>query len=195
VNNLGVMRLFRSLVLFFLLAASLLGLSSCHAQHASEAALNEQSNEPFFFLDLIGYNYTDNYIDSYSVDGQGGGNIMASSPTSGGSGIACCVKLSKDTVGTFRVRVRWQYGGCTYTTKSQISGSVFENIHPFFKKTEVEVRLEAGMKPKYLEVHFYQDGSVQAQLSEDPSRPRLVMDEERADKTSFPKCKDDKKPL
>jgi hypothetical protein len=146
--------LLRSLVLFFLLSALMVGLSSCRAQQSGDEALSEKSDPEFFLLGLIGYNYTDKYIDSYSVDGEGDGNIMVSSPTSGGGGIVCCVKLEKDVTWPIRVRVRWQSAGCTYTTRSHISNSVFENIHSFFKETEVEVRGEVGMNPKYLEVHL-----------------------------------------
>ncbi|MBC7993450.1 MAG: hypothetical protein H7Z15_09445, partial [Rhizobacter sp.] len=33
-----------------------------------------------------GYNYTDTYIDSFEVDGAGGGNLEVSTPTAPGGG-------------------------------------------------------------------------------------------------------------
>jgi hypothetical protein len=40
-------------------------------------------------LEINGFNYTDLYIDSFEVNGQGGGNLFVSSPTSGGGGGVC----------------------------------------------------------------------------------------------------------
>jgi hypothetical protein len=83
--------------------------------------------------------------------------------------------------------------GCKYIARSS-SDDVEEIIHDFYKEAEVTVSRDAGIKPKRLEVHFYQDGSVQAALTERFSLPRVLRDERRADKSSFPRCKDDAKP-
>jgi hypothetical protein len=42
-------------------------------------------------LAIVGYNYTERYIDSFHVNGQGGGNLYVSGPTAGGGSSACCV--------------------------------------------------------------------------------------------------------
>lgn len=186
--------LVRPFSLAFFLVALTLGLSACRAQPADSNRGNTE-NDDSHMLGLIGYNYTSHYIDNYSVNGAGGGNIMVSSPTSGGSGLTCCVAYSKNPSNRpLRVRVRWQVGGCTYTTRSRVSGTPSENIHSFYRQAEVEVSRIAGITPQYLEIHFYPDGSVQAQLTEDFSSPRLQLDAGRADRTAFPKCPNDKKP-
>jgi hypothetical protein len=183
---------FLATALLTLLLLSVATVSGCRAQQF-DAASNGKSNDEYVILDLVGYNYTDRDIDSYSVDGQGGGNVRLSSPTSGGSGSVCCVKLWNDTVGPIQVKIRWQVDGCKYIARSS-SDDVEEIIHDFYKEAEVTVSRDAGIKPKRLEVHFYQDGSVQAALTERFSLPRVLRDERRADKSSFPRCKDDAKP-
>jgi hypothetical protein len=179
--------------LFSLLLLSTAAVSGSRAQQFNSGSYGNPNDE-YVFLDLVGYNYTDRNIDSYSVNGQGGGNVRLSSPTSGGSGIVCCVRLWKDTVGPMQVEIRWQVDGCMYIVRSSVSGHVQEIIHHFYKEAEVTVSRDRGIKPKRLEVHFYQDGSVQAALAENFSLPRVLMDERRADKSLFPRCKDDAKP-
>jgi hypothetical protein len=179
--------------LFSLIFLSVTTASGCRAQQV-DAASNGKPNDEYVILDLVGYNYTDRNIDNYSVNGQGGGNVRLSSPTSGGSGIVCCVRLWNDTAGPMQVEIRWQVDGCKYIVRSSVSGHVQEIIHDFYKEAEVTVSRDRGIKPKRLEVHFYQDGSVQAALTENFSLPRVLRDERRADKSSFPRCKDDAKP-
>lgn len=184
----------RRLKPLFVLILLFLGLTSCHAHRPDDAVTDENTQGELVPLDLVGYNYTNYYIDSYSVDGQAAGNIMVSSPTSGGGKIVCCIMLEKPLPAKIVVAIRWQFGGCTYTTRANVSGRKSENIHSFYKEAEVEVSREPGVKPQNLEVHFFPDGSVQAHLTEHLSRPRVVLDKGRADRTSFARCKDDKKP-
>ncbi len=150
-------------------------------------------NPQVISLSLTGYNYTNRYIDTFSVNGQGGGNLFVSSPTSGGGGTTCCVShvagMREKTV-----TVRWQSGGCKYHTKSRISDEIYDNIHSFFKETEVKVDGLNTANPKVFEVHFYPDGSVKAAITEQASRPRLALPKERADRSSYPRCPNDAKP-
>jgi hypothetical protein len=64
-------------------------------------------------LTITGFNYTSRYIDEFSVNGQGGGNLYVSGPTSGGGGSICCVSYVKGAAAP-RIIVRWQSGGCMY---------------------------------------------------------------------------------
>lgn len=144
-------------------------------------------------LALVGYNYTNRSIESFEVDGQGGGNVAVSSPTSGGGGTVCCVThIPGDYV--WKVVVRWQSGGCYYHLKSHTSSEVYDVLHPFFKEREVTVDGKRPAKPNNLEVHFYPDGTIQAAVTEQESYPRLSLDEKRKDRTRFPRCPDDRKP-
>jgi hypothetical protein len=158
------------------------------------AAQFEGQNDEYISLDLIGYNYTDRHISSYRVDSQGGGNIRLSSPTSGGGGIVCCVRLATGESDPIIVRVRWQVDGCTYLMRSEFTGSTQRVFHYFYKEKYVKVYRPKGIKPSHLESHFYPDGSVVVLLTDDMSLPRLSLSESRPDKSKFPKCKNDKKP-
>jgi hypothetical protein len=151
-------------------------------------------DEKYVLLGLVGYNYTDKDIDDYSVDGAGGGSVILSSSTSGGSGVTCCVKLPKSSSGSLRVMVRWQVDGCTYFIKDDRTGEADSVRHFYHKEVEVVVQRDAGANPKYLETHFYPDGTVQAQLVEHKSQARLLLNGKRTDKSLFPRCKNDKKP-
>ena len=105
-----------------------------------------------------GYNYTDNYIDSFEVDGAGGGNLEVSIPTAGGGGHTCCMTLvSGLPLGTpfvikwTRDRKRW----CEQTV--QLTGPV-------------------PVEPRYFEVHFYPDGHIEVEATQRASEPRLKLD-------------------
>jgi hypothetical protein len=145
-------------------------------------------------LDLIGYNYTNHHIEDYEVDNHNGGIVRVSSPTSGGSGSVCCINLSPGESGTIFVQVRWQVDGCSYTEKDPITGKTEVLHHYLYKEEYVKVTRPAAGKPNHLETHFYPDGSVQVQITEEMSLPRLRLSEDRLEKLNFPKCSNDQKP-
>jgi hypothetical protein len=176
------------------LLAALLLIDSIFFMSLAGAGQIEKKSDEYMSLDLIGYNYTDRHISNYNVDAQGGGNIRLSSPTSGGSGIVCCVRLATWESDPIVVRVRWQVDGCTYLMRSTITGRTRESVYYFYKEAYVEVRRPKGVKPSHLETHFYPDGSVLVLLTDDMSLPRLSLSESRPDKSKFPRCKDEKKP-
>ncbi|MCD2518437.1 DUF3304 domain-containing protein [Massilia sp. G4R7] len=144
-------------------------------------------------LSLVGYNYTNRYINEFSVGGEGGGNLYVSSPAGGGGGTVCCAKYWPGVKG-YKVKVRWQTGACYYKVRASDSHEVHQRLFPFFKEAEVEVDERATDRARYMEVHFYPDGSVQVAATEHPSPPRLVLDREREDKTRYPRCPNDDKP-
>ena len=172
-------------------------LFSCSAGYEARAMQRDEdgnhANEGSL-IDIVGFNYTNRTIDSFSVDGQGGGNVFLSSRTSGGGKSACCVRLPRAHSSGSRVHVRWQVDGCTYLTKSRISGEVFENIFPYYREAYVDVIHRDKSDPQHLEIHFYPSGTVLAQLTATLSPPRILLDGRRADKSHFPRCRDDKKP-
>lgn len=144
-------------------------------------------------LSLVGYNYTDRYINEFSVSGRGGGNLYVSSPTSGGGGTTCCAKHWPG-LKERKVKVRWQSGACYYRVRASDSDRVYETLHSFYKEAQVVVDDRAGERARYMEVHFYPDGSVQLAATEQPSMPRLALDESRADRTRYPRCPNGDKP-
>lgn len=153
----------------------------------------EMENGEYFTVNMLGYNYTDYDIQSYSVNSQGGGNISVSGPTSGGSGIVCCVQLPK-TYKNYWLNIRWQVGGCVYTARDPFSNSTQELYHFYHREVKVKVPRPEGIKPVHLETHFYADGSVQAQITENISFPRMRLSDSRRKNFQYPRCQNDKKP-
>jgi hypothetical protein len=145
-------------------------------------------------LTIAGYNYTNRYIDYFRVNDQWGGNLSVSAPGSGGGGSVCCVTYF-DREGRTTVTVRWQSGACYFTTKSTISNNTYQNLHSFFKEVEVELDKSRAHKPNYLEVHFYPDGTVKAAVTDETSSPSMTVDPETEDRSTFPRCPNDKEPL
>jgi hypothetical protein len=134
-------------------------------------------------LSITGYNYTDRYINDFSVNGNSGGNIYVSSPSGGGGGSTCCATyVSGDKA--WRVRVEWQIGGCMYDKSVNDDGSLVYSIHPYYKEVVVQIDPRIPNDPKYLEVHFYPDGHIEAAVTEKKSAPRLVLEKNRENKTS-----------
>lgn len=129
----------------------------------------------------------------FSVDGHGGGNIYVSSPTSGGGGTACCIAFYPG-VKIISVKVRWQSHACYFSQQYAISGKMHDKLHLFYQEQEVPVEVQATSDAKYMEVHFYPDGSIKAAITSSISPPRLLLKEERKDQTRYPRCPNDRKP-
>lgn len=144
-------------------------------------------------LTLKGYNYTSRYIDGFSVNGQGGGNLYVSGPTSGGGGRVCCVSYVYGAAAP-EVTVRWQSGGCMYRDTGGSADGNGSMVHGFYREMKVRVHSQIPSRPALFEVHFYPDGHVEAAITERASSPRLVYSEERADRSDFPRCPNDKEP-
>jgi hypothetical protein len=177
-----------------LLMAGMLALCSCGRAASSQDGLTgSHSSKEMVSLTIVGYNYTDHDIDSFSVNGNGGGNVMASTPTSGGGGSVCCAPYAQGSKPN-TVRVRWHTDGCTYHVRSATSNRLYDQVHMFFKERDVQVANDSKHTPTTMEVHFYPDGSVQVALTESPSLPRLSLPAERRVLSDYPICPNDKKP-
>lgn len=168
-------------------------LAICHAEQ-SKAVMREKRSDEYIMLGLVGYNYTDRHISAYSIDGADGGHINLSSPTSGGSGISCCVKFSRKNSGSLKVKIRWQVDGCTYLVKDESTGRSDKVRYYYYKETVVEVQRSYRIEPAYIEAHFFPNGLVQVRLTDRGSSPLLALSERRRDKSYFPQCKNDRNP-
>jgi len=144
-------------------------------------------------LAIHGYNYTNRYIGSFSVDSVGGGNVYVSGPDSGGGGTTCCASYRKGTR-PWKAKVNWQTGACRYSETVQESGKTVFELHKYFRTIEVDVDPSIPPDPKHLEVHFYPDGDVRIALTEEESPPRLVLSKDREDKSPYPLCPGDVEP-
>lgn len=144
-------------------------------------------------LGLVGFNYTDRHISDYSVNNASGGHINLSSPSSGGSGIACCFRVAKHALYPIQVRIRWQVDGCKILETSMQTGATVETKRFAYKEIELEVKRVPGLNPNFIETHFYPDGTVQVDLTERISDPRLSLQARRPDKSNFSDCKNGKR--
>ncbi len=168
-------------------------MSGVVAKEATGVKVVEESDAgEYFTLGLIGFNYTDRLIDHYSVDGSGGGHVHLSSPTSGGSGVVCCTRISKTQRERVAVKVKWQVDGCTYPVKSS-TGRIGERRIFHYKEALAYLDPPTSSAPAYLETHFYANGSVKVKVTEFISHPEIHLDEDRKDQSIFLRCKDEKK--
>ncbi len=110
-------------------------------------------------LDIVGYNYTDKYIESFNVNGYGGGHIFLSSPTSGGGGPYCCFYYVEGVSFPREVTVEW--------ANSASDGP--------WKKAKTLIPQPKIAYPKRLEIHIYPDGHVEGEMTEGYSEPRLKL--------------------
>jgi hypothetical protein len=144
-------------------------------------------------LGIVGYNYTSDYIDEFSVDGQSAGNLRVVSDNNGGGTVSCCAKYwptQKEHLFT----IRWQSSACFYHSKSTISNEVFDNIYSFYSEKDVSINLNDTSKPyKYLEVYFYPDNVIKLAITEHSSIPHSNK-ANITPKKKYPRCPNDKKP-
>ncbi|MED5618256.1 DUF3304 domain-containing protein [Ideonella sp. BN130291] len=123
---------------------------------------------------IQGYNYTDDYIESFTVNGQGGGNIFESGPESGGGKSVCCASYTPGTPLPIRLKVRWTSSYCSYTTTNQY-GETRERRRPRWSEAEVLLTEPPVAPARALEVHFFPDGHVEAAITPGHSPPRLKL--------------------
>jgi len=125
-------------------------------------------------LGITGYNYTDRYIDSFEVDGQGGGNVFLSTATTGGGKTSCCIVFNPAVRLPVKMNVRWTFGYKRDTTGAVV---VPDERH------ETTAVLEGPIpdEPRLLEVHFMPDRTVRLRITQDYSPPMLVIDRRKGE--------------
>lgn len=174
--------------------AILSALSACGEAGAMQSHASESSRLGPLSLAVVGYNYTDRYIDTFTVNGQGGGNLYVSSETSGGGGTVCCVMFYPGT-NHGMVRIRWQHGACYYREYSTSSTDVYETLHSFFREERIAVPRQVPAGAKNMEIHFYPDGTIQIALTATESAPRFKLSKSREDNSRYPWCPNEQKPV
>jgi len=110
-------------------------------------------------LTIRGYNYTDTYIDSFAVNGAGGGNLEVSRQHAGGGKGTCCAPIPGGTALPMTVEISWKRDGDV----------------PYCKQT---VLLDGPVPadPYAFDVHFYQDGTIQVAIAPFDSEARIKLD-------------------
>lgn len=110
-------------------------------------------------VDIIGYNYTNRVIDSFNVNGYDGGRLTLSTLTSSGGSPMCCYYYLPGISFPHEVEVEW--------APSASDGP--------WTKTKAVIPEPTTDRPRYLEIHFYPDGHIEGELTEDFSLPRLKL--------------------
>lgn len=158
-------------------AATALGLAlalpAC-SDHALPGVQDGPAADKPVPLTIEGYNYTDRYIASFTVNGQGGGNLAVSSPTSGGGGGACCVSWTPGSALPRKVLIRWVGAYCK-DRRTNSAGETRDWTEPIWREAEVMLHGPVPAKPTTFEVHFYNGGKVEVAITERPSPPRLQL--------------------
>lgn len=146
-------RMIQSLMLLGLFMAP----GACTCKKSDEELLREyeSGNESLpeslkpIELTLYGLNYTDLYISSFSVSGIGGADIPVSSPTAGSSGGVCCIPWYPGAALPIPIKVSWTRDNMRRCEKEvMITGPVPSN-------------------PENFAVHFFPDGHIEIELTED----------------------------
>ena len=184
-------------VLVMSLAAVLVGCAQARAPAPEVVTSSKVTRLDVDAKSLLiqGYNYTDDYINSFTVDGQGGGNLYVSGPTSGGGKSVCCASFSQGMPLPIKLKVRWTGAYCM-EYETNMFGRTSAYRKGLWRESEaLAVDLSQG-KPRALEVHIFPDGHVEAAITQGYSRPRLVLpDDHRGLRPgvhhTYPDCTDD----
>ena len=155
-------RVTRGVGLGLLLLGLCLGLCACKKKSAetpnasgAEGKTDEIESVP---LEIDGYNYTDLYIENFSVDGVGGANIVVSSMEGAGGGGTCCLRWFPGVRLPVAVKVVW-----TRDRKRSC-------------EKEVMIMGPVPAHPEHIVVHFFQDGRIEVELTEGFPKAKLRLD-------------------
>ena len=126
---------------------------------------------------IQGYNYTDDYIDSFTVNGQGGGNLFVSGPLSGGGGSVCCVSYTPGSTLPIKLKVRWVGAYCMERIQNPYpyGQPYFDKRRSLWKEADALADDVSQGKPRAMEVHIYPGGYVEAAITQGDSPPRLKL--------------------
>ena len=106
-------------------------------------------------LSLIAYNYTGRYIDSYAVDGQGGGSVQET-----GSGVVCCLSFRPDSKLPFTVKVEW-----LLADKRDFVNNKWIAMPDEKRSAIATVTGPIPERPSSFETHFLPNGEVFVQIT------------------------------
>jgi hypothetical protein len=182
---------------FVAIGSALVGISGCEARIGPGEKIGQEDGVKRIGsevgLTLTGYNYTDKYIDEFSVNSLSGGNLYVSDSVNGGGGSTCCVGYITG-VEDWKIPIRFHVGSCTYDTQPDSTGKMFSRTHNFYKTVEVQVDKNIPPRPSYFEVHIYPDNHVEAVVTEKSSSARLILSKDREDKSPYKQCPNDRRP-
>jgi Protein of unknown function (DUF3304) len=115
-------------------------------------------------VSTVSFNYTDRYIGDVIVNGAWTGGVDA---YGGGGKMAEGLIAPADTNQRAVLKVRWSYGSIYDVATNTYARTAIEE-----RSAEVEVSRPYPANPRYLVLHFYPDGRVEAELDAGPPRRR-----------------------
>lgn len=166
-----------------LLLLSLISISQSGCKPNADGAFTEKSGREGgrHALTVLGYNYTDQDINSFDVLGAGGAMLGVSSETSGGGGAVCCVVWHDGTPLPVKVTVKWAYDACEYLSEPDpLYGNRIEAMKTYYREDEVDLTEPVPAKPTSFTVHFYPDKHVEVAIAEGFPDPRLKLPDSRS---------------
>ncbi len=125
---------------------------------------NAKDNNDVIALTIESYNYTDRPIYTFSVNGNGGGNVFLSTPTNGGGKSVCCVSIRRNTLLPITMEVEW-----SWSRVEDDNGKILRPAES--RKVKAELKGPIPKNPVQFEVHFYPDGHVELAVSDTFSPP------------------------
>ena len=117
----------------------------------------KRSSQLRYSLGIVGYNYTDTYVDDYSVNGAGAFNLGVSTEDSGGGSTVCCFGWAPGMRLPMPVRIEWTRGGNRWCRQT------------------VMLTDPGPLEPTTFEVHFYPDRHIEVAITDSYSAPRLKL--------------------
>jgi hypothetical protein len=130
----------------------------------------EPSFAPQGPYNIVGFNYTDRPIHTFSVNGKWGGNVLAGD-SGGGGGTTCCIEIDR-SIKSVKVRWDWSYTGPQLAQK--FPDFVLGRGAPV-PSDLIETMVDLPELPDgshgYLGVHFFPDHVIKITYSDRIPRP------------------------
>lgn len=160
-------------------------LAACQpARSGGKAATTPPPSIESHTLTILGYNYTNRYIDQFSVNGAGGSNLQVSTPEEGGGKGTCCAVWVDGTPLPVTMHVQWVADTCVEFLTNKY-GERRATARNTYKEQDVLFKGPVPADPNNLEVHFYPDGHIEIAITKMPSKPLLKLDPEREVKAAL----------
>nr|WP_227789697.1 MULTISPECIES: DUF3304 domain-containing protein [unclassified Burkholderia] len=109
---------------------------------------------------VIGYNFTDRSIYSFTIDGFGAGNVRAHKP-GGGGGTVCCMEVPREKK-TWHIKLQYELTQEQY--KNNLPNDVFE--------TDIVIPPLPDKHGGYIEFYFLPERKIDARWAISPTDPR-----------------------
>ncbi|MFA5985008.1 MAG: DUF3304 domain-containing protein [Methylococcaceae bacterium] len=125
-------------------------------------------------MNVIGHNYTDRPIFSFTIGDTGGGNVEVTDSKGWGGGMTCCLNLER---GQKDVKVEWE-PSFTKAQFDKLPPEQQENIPIEKREKTVSIPENLDLMTSYVGVHFLKNGNVKLNFTTN-STPDPLPENER----------------